>query len=298
MSDVPRTLYTWNGGWALAHQVVGSGPDLIYLPGFDASIDLAWRHPSYGQFLRRLASFSRLSLMDRRGWGGSDRFSPGTHAEIGDLVDDLLLVAAATNATRPAIFATSESAFIALEAVATHPRAFSRLILFHASPSWTQNDDLPWETTADEVAAEIRSIERAVSWDDWMQPYIREAQPSLHGDSVALSWLGAASRGLIAPGALVAELRWIFDLDLRDRLDQIPIPTLVLYRPEHTCPAQESARYLAERIPDARLVAVPGPDAFAWVGDWEAMTDEIQEFLTGIARARGRAAERGHRPVH
>ncbi len=281
MAEKPQTLFTWNGDWALAYQVVGDGPDLIYLPSFVSSLDWNWLNPSYARFLRRLASFARLTITDRRGWGCSDRLPPGESPVMEILVDDLLAVIDAANLTRPVLLATEESGFMAIEAAATHPDLFSRLILFQCSPVWTAKDDMPWEGSEGTALSTIRSIRRSTSWDDWHRVLMRDQLPSIAGDDAELAWLASASRSNVAPGAVITELEWLKDQDLRQRLAEISMPTLVLHRPAVTVWPIESARYLAERIPDARLVELPGADVYPWVGDWEAVTDQIQDFVTG-----------------
>jgi class 3 adenylate cyclase len=278
----PKTMYTWNGQWALAYQVLGEGPDLIYLPPFIGSVDHNWLSPSYARFLNRLASFSRLTIMDRRGWGASERLGPDRAPTLDALVDDILAVIGAANATRPTLFACGESGFQAIEAVASHPDLFARLVLFHCSPAWTRKDDMPWEDSDAAAESNVRSLERSVSWDDWLRVFARDQLPSLDGDEAALAWLASASRAIGAPGSVITDMRWMSTLDLRDRLDAIAVPTLVLHREGLTQGWKpESSRYLSERISNARLVTLPGSDLYPWVGDWEPLTDEIQACVTG-----------------
>jgi class 3 adenylate cyclase len=274
-------MFTWNGDWALAYQVVGEGPDLVYLPPFIGSVDQNWLFAPYARFLDRLASFSRLIVMDRRGWGVSDRLGPSRAPTLDDLVDDLFGVMDAANARRPTLFAAQESGFHALEAVASHPDRFSRLVLYQCSPSWNQKDDMPWEETAEEGEANLGSLQRSVSWDDWVRNFVRDQLPSLEGDRAALTWVADASRALGAPGGVIADMRWMSSLDLRDRLGSIRVPTLAIGREGVASWPIESVRYLADKIPDATLRVLAGADLYPWIGDWEAVTDEVQEFVTG-----------------
>jgi class 3 adenylate cyclase len=280
VNDKPQTLFTWSGDVGLAYQVLGEGPDLLYLPPLLASVDHSWLFPPYARFLRRLASFSRLIFMDRRGWGCSDRLPPGQSPDLDSQIEDLVAVTDATNANRSTLFAVEESGFVALAAAASHPDLFSRLVLFQCSPVWTRKDDMPWEESEERAVSTIRSLERSQSWDDWHRMFVRDQLPSLVGDEEALAWVASGSRSVMGPGGVLSEIRWMKDLDLRDRLGSITAPTLVLARPTSTWPI-ETSRYVAERIPNATLVEFPGEDIYPWVGDWEAITDEIQEFVTG-----------------
>jgi len=219
--------------------------------------------------------------MDRRGWGCSDRFPPGESPNLDTLAEDLLVVLDSVNALRPRVFAANESGYVALRAVTLYPERFAGLVLFDASPVWTRKDDLPWEYSEEAAAASVRSIERASSWEEWGRAWVRDELPSVADDDRMLAWIAASWNGSIAPGALVSELRWLADVDLRADLSLITVPTLVMHRQGQTTMPVETAHYLVERIPGARFVEIPGADRFAWVGDWEAVTDQIQEFVTG-----------------
>ena len=281
MNGRPTTQLVWNDGFALAYQVFGDGPDLVYLPPWASSVDWNWLSPAYARFLRRLASFARTVVMDRRGWGCSDRLSPGQAPAMEDLIEDLVAVIDATNGTRPTLFASGESGLVALAAAAARPDLFSKLVLFHCSPVGTRTDDMPWEDTEENARATVRSIERAASWDDWYRVFIRDQLPSLAGDEAATAWVVGGGRSLIGPGAAANEARWFASLDERELLARIELPTLLLGRRETTAWPIESSRFMAERLPNARLVELDGRDTFPWVGDWESVADEIQEFVTG-----------------
>ena len=131
----PDVRFTWNDGFALAYQVVGKGrDDLVYLPGYISNVDARWDVPPYARFLERLASFSRLILMDRRGVGCSDRFPPGQAATLEEQVSDVVAVMDTVGARRGAtVFAEQETAFIAMLLAATRPLLVSRLVLFCAT---------------------------------------------------------------------------------------------------------------------------------------------------------------------
>lgn len=201
----PRSIrYMRHDGWALAYQVVGEGPDLVYLPPLGSNLDWNWRHPDQARFLGRLASFSRLILMDRRGWGCSDRFSPGESPDLDTLVEDLIVILDAVNALRPAVFAANESGYVALRAAAMYPERFASLVLFDASPVWIRKDDLPWEYSEEAAAASVRSIERASSWDEWGRAWVRDELPSIASDDRTLAWVTASWNCSIALGALAS----------------------------------------------------------------------------------------------
>ena len=275
-------LYTWNKGAALAYQVVGNGAvDLMYVPGVGSNLDWNWRFPDHARYLRRLAAFSRLILIDRHGWGCSDRFAPGETPDLAALADDLVSVREAAAGKPPALMAVNESGWLAIAAAATRPATFSRLILFGCSPVGTRRDDLPWETAKERLDSSVRAVERITNMTDWIRVFIRDNQPSLVGNDEALDWLTTLFRLSAGPGAAASEVRSWSEIDLRDMLPAITMPTLVLHRTGDTYWQSESSRYLAEHIPGAHLVELPGRDGYPWLGDSAAVVDQVEEFLTG-----------------
>jgi class 3 adenylate cyclase len=277
----PETRYAWNGDVALAYQVFGAGRDLVYLPPFIGSVDSNWHFPPYAGFLRRLASFARVIVTDRRGWGVSDRPGPEATATIDVLVEDLLTIMRAVNASDPILFACQESGFQAIEALARYPDLFSRAVLWHCSPAWNRKEDMPWEEPPDLTEATIGSIGRSVSWDEWVSVLIRDQLPSLEGDLSARTWVADASRAVSGPGAVVADMRRMSTLDLRHRLGEIRVPTLMLGRDGVSAWPVESLHYMAERVHAGQVRVLSGSDVYPWVGDRDTVAEEIQEWVTG-----------------
>jgi class 3 adenylate cyclase/pimeloyl-ACP methyl ester carboxylesterase len=275
-------LYTWNKGAGLAYQVVGDGPgDLIYLPGVGSNLDWNWRYPGHARYLRKLASYCRLILTDRRGWGCSDRYPPGEVPSLETLIDDLVAVREAAAGRPPALMAVNESGWLAIAAAASRPEAFSRLVLFGCSPVGSRTEDMPWEIARDRLESSYRAVERVTNMADWVRVFIRDEQPSLIGDEQALSWLTTLFRLTAGPGAAAAEVRGWAEVDLRELLPTITVPTLVLCRPAAAYWPSESSRYLAKHIPNAELVELPGQDSYPWVGDWNAVAEQVKRFIEG-----------------
>ena len=227
----PDIRFTWNDGFAIAHQVVGDSPqDLVYLPGFASNVDLNWDIPIYARFLERLASFSRLIVIDRRGVGCSDRFSPGDAPTLEAMTDDVLAVMEATSSAQATVFAVQDMAFAALLLAASHPHRVARLVLFGASPSWMQSDDLPDEWSPEQWKSTIRAYGRISSGIDATAGYIRSAAPSLVGDEVATRAVMSLLLNTNGPAAGAGEGRLFSAVDLRHVLPSITAPTLVLRR--------------------------------------------------------------------
>ena len=281
----PDIRFTWNDGFAIAYQVVGrGGDDLVYLPGLASNVDLHWDIPIYARFLERLASFSRLIVIDRRGVGCSDRFPPGQAPPLEAVTDDVLAVMEATSSAHATIFAVQEAAFAALLLAASHPRRVARLVLFGASPSWVQSVDLPDEWSNEYWESEIRSYERISSAVDTVAGYIREAAPSLAEDEATARALTGLIFNTNGPGAGAQEARVFSQIDLRHVLPSITVPTLVLRRAGDEMISASSSRFLAEHIEGAEYAEVPGRDALPWIGDQEPILKAIEGFL-GVDRS-------------
>jgi class 3 adenylate cyclase len=285
LTVIPSVQYAKNGDFTLAYQVVGTGPkDLIYLPMETPNVVGNWFIPEHARFIERLTSFSRLVITDRRGMGCSDRLPPGQAPTLEELVDDLLVVMETANASPAVLFAASETAFIAMLAAATHPDRFERLILWSASPSWHWSEELPWEPRVDAVDANLGAIRRVTNLRSWAERFTRDYAPSWSGDEEKIAVMEALSALAGTVEAWYQDQRMFSELDLRDLLPSIRVPTLVLCRTGTKALPVESSRFIAERIPEARLVELDGADAFPWIGDADAVLDEIQEFMTGERR--------------
>jgi class 3 adenylate cyclase len=279
----PDTRYTWSGDLSIAYQVIGAGPDLLYLPQFLSNVEWNWQVPEHARFMTRLASFSRLIVMDHRGVGCSDRPRPGEAATLEDKVDDVLAVMGAATAFRSTLFGGGRSAFVTMLAAAAHPDRFDGLIVFGATPSWIRSDELPWEESEEEARQLLDVFRRSTSVQTWAATWARSFAPSLAEAQIQnLASYGAVTRG---PGGGIAEDEMLYGVDLRDLLPTIRVPTLVLHRTDDPLESVRSGRLLAEKIPGAKLVELPGRDALPWIGEAEAVLEQIELFLTGERRS-------------
>jgi class 3 adenylate cyclase len=277
--------YTWNGEFAIAYQTVGDGPiDLVYIPPWCSNLDGIWMWNHHARFLNRLASFSRLILYDPRGWGCSDRVSPGHPVELEEHVSDLIAVLDATNARQVAMFVSADFGEMGLLAAATYPKRFGSVVLFNVAAAEMGTIDEPfWGNEAD-ADAMVESVRRSKDWDEWCRPFIRDALPSHADDDEAIAWFSTMQRLTEGPGSVVSHLRKEREMDVRDRLADVSARTLIMSR--GTSPWKvEGSRYLAEHIVDSTLVTLPGEDMYPWAGRWEPIVDEIEMFLTGNLRS-------------
>ena len=174
MVGPPELRYAHNDGFALAYQVLGDGPDLIYLPGWVSNVEGNWLAPDHARFLERLSSFSRTIVVDRRGTGCSDRLPPGEAMTLEEGVEDLRMVAREAHSSRPALFGVQEGGFYALLAAATHPERFTKLILFGAAHTWRKTSETPWQWS-DEDFEDNEAAFSGPGLSEVAQTYIRYA---------------------------------------------------------------------------------------------------------------------------
>jgi class 3 adenylate cyclase len=274
--DRPQTSYAWNDGTALAYQIVGSsGPDLLLIPGSVTHLEVLWEEPRVSRFLTGLASFSRLILMDPRGLGLSDRLTE--IPTLDERVADLLSVLDAAGSERAALFGNADTGPPCIVAAVSHPERVGALILCGTYAKASRSDDYPLGWT-DEEFADFRQFVR----DDWgTTERMENIAPSMVGDQAFLRWCATLSRVGASPRAILLLGEMTRSVDVRSLLPQIAVPTLVMHRIGDRLNEVDHGRYLAERIPGARWVELPGDDFLLWAGDIDTIADEVEEFLTG-----------------
>jgi class 3 adenylate cyclase len=278
--DRPKTRYARSGQLSIAYQVVGDGPiDLVHIPGLVSHIDAAWSYPKYVQFMRHLASFARVAVYDKRGCGLSDAISePPT---IEERIDDARAVMDAAGMEHAAVFGCSEGATLAAYFAASYPARVDAAILY-GSFARLQPDppDYPWGFEDDTINLMTEGALEA--WGEGIM--LTLLGPSLASDEREREWWGGYERASMSPGALLKLSAANLNLDIRDILGSIRVPTLLLHRTGDIQPI-EGARYMAERIPNAKLIELEGDDHWPWVADPAQVCDHVEEFLTGTRHA-------------
>ena len=285
MRGTPETHYVLSGGYSVAYQVFGDGPaDVMYLSPYFSQVDVQWFVPPIRRFLEAMGRFSRVIVTDPRGVGASDRLSVARVATLEERVEDLLAVMSVTASREVVVFGSQETVFVAMLAAATHPDRFISMVLFSASASWVKSEDLPHEWSPERWEAEKQLAAQATSTRLWTRQYVRQALPSLAGDPEVTELIGVLGRATASPGTVMGEIDRYRDLDLRDLVPSIHVPGLVLHRPEEAITSTVSARWLADHLPDARYVELPGRDSLPWGDDADAVLAEVEEFVTGGRR--------------
>src|SRR5215204_4169690 len=279
--NVPETHYAKTAdGVHIAYQVVGSGPfDLVYLPSWVSHVELFWEEPLFARFLTRLASFSRLILLDRRGTGLSDRVPDDAIPPLEDRIGDLIAVLDAVHSKRVAILGASEGGAMACLFTASHPKRTSSLVLWGTYPRAIRDEDFPEGLLpASQVEADIAETERIWIKADFTPSRMTEGVSAVEEER-ATRWYERLCRMAVSPGAAVTYARMAFDFDIRALLPSIRVPTLCLVRTsDENAPA---TRYMAQHISGARFVELSGEIHHPAFGDQDTALQEIQEFLTG-----------------
>jgi class 3 adenylate cyclase/pimeloyl-ACP methyl ester carboxylesterase len=278
----PKTQYARNGDVNIAYQVVGDGPiDLAIVPGFISHVDLWWTIPETTAFIRRLASFCRLILFDKRGTGLSDPVAGLSSLE--ERMEDLHAVLDAAGSERPALLGISEGGPMSVLFAATYPERVAALALYGTFP--TANPDRMPPEQAEEGKRKLAELTALVDqhWGEGLA--IEWFAPNLAGSTTMRRQWGLFERAAASPGMVSSLLRSYREIDVTDVLPSLRVPTLVLHRTGDTAIPVEAAQMFAEGIPGARFVELEGNDHIPWFGDADALLDEIEEFLTGCRHA-------------
>ncbi len=284
MCVVPRTRYAKSGDVNIAYQVVGDGPvDLVCIPGWVSHVEYQWEDPQMRRFFSRLASFSRLILLDKRGTGMSDRVSLDRLPTLEERMDDVRVVMDAARSERAALLGVSEGGPLSILFAATYPERATALIVYGSFARWVRADDYPWAPTREQHERAFEYVEAV-----WGQPDDDDPgafAPSMKGDRAFAERTARFQRMASSPGAAVALYRMNIEVDVRAALPAISAPTLVLHRTGDRLIRIGAGRHLAERIPGAKFVELDGEDHLFFTGDSDAIVDEIEEFLTGMRGA-------------
>jgi class 3 adenylate cyclase len=278
----PDTNYARLGEDRVAYQVLGEGPpDLVLTMGAFGHVDLQWEDPGIALFLRRLASFSRLICFDRRGTGASDPLPEATPPPWEAYADEVTAVMDAAGSRRAALMATTaEAGPMALFFAATRPERTTALILGNASARYVAADDYPIGIPRKRAEALIARAE-----DSWGSgDRVADGIPSRAGDERFRRWMAKMQRSIASPRTVHTFLRALFEVDVRPLLQLVQAPTLVLHRRDFPLLPIEHGRYLAEHIPGARLVELPGSDGPLTWETPELTLGHIEQFLTGVRR--------------
>jgi class 3 adenylate cyclase len=264
----------------VAYQVLGEGPiDLVYTAGWFGHLEAQWDYPAMARFLERLASFSRLICFDRRGHGMSDPVDPD-NITLEQWMEDVRVVMDAAGSDRAALLGAGEGGPMTILYAATYPERTTALTLVNTSAAMTRGPDAPWGMPEDVKEKVSNGVQRSY-WDDDSAEYVLGPVVS---DSREVAQLRRLFRYATSPGLAHRLIRASLNHDVRHVLPIIGVPTLVVHRAENRMRRVAGGRDLAEKIPGAKYVELPGVDEHPWTGNQDEILDEIEEFLTGVRR--------------
>jgi class 3 adenylate cyclase len=274
----PETKYAPNDGVHLAYQVFGEGDlDLVLVNGYLGHVELVWEDEPAARFLEGLASFARVINFDRRGSGLSDPVAEAPTLE--QRMDDVRAVMDAAGSERAALMGISEGVSMCILFAATHPDRTQALVAYGGMARATAADDYPW---ANPAPALVESTTELVGphWGEGAS--IEFAAPSQAHNPDTRAFFARLERSTASPGMLRSLVEMFLDIDVRDVVPAVHVPVLVLHRRHDRLVNVGNGRWLAEHLPDARLVELPGEDHTPWYQDADITIGEIEEFLTGV----------------
>ena len=277
MADVPETRYAWEGEFHIAYQVLGDGPDLLFVPNGTFPVDLLWDEPALAGPLRRLASFSRLILTDILGAGSSAYVPPGGNPPLQYWSDGLLAVLDEVGSQGASIFAMQGMTLPVMLLAATHPERVRSLALWSPFARFLRAADHEFGAPESLLPRYVDHFADAIGTGALMDVLA----PSWSDDAAKRRWWARSERLSGGPGLTAALELWM-RLDVRHALEGIQAPTLLMRRRGDRDMPREHVLDLAKRIPDARLVEFDGDDGVWFAGDADSVLDEIESFVTGV----------------
>jgi class 3 adenylate cyclase len=272
----PVARYAKSGDLSIAYLVEGDRPlDLVWIPPWISQVEYLWSEESLARVMERLTTFARVITFDRRGSGLSDPLSGAPTLE--EQMDDVIAVMDAAGSERAAIAGTLEGGPMATLFAATYPDRVSALVLYatFARATWAPGYEFAW-------SAEERKSHMDYLVEHWGEGLVAASvAPSLMADRDFMEWAGRLERLAASPSTIGRIFDLIGEFDVREVLPSIRVPTLVLHRRDDTFIKIEHSRYMAERIPGAKMVELEGGDNMYSIGDSEGLIGEVEEFLTG-----------------
>jgi pimeloyl-ACP methyl ester carboxylesterase/DNA-binding CsgD family transcriptional regulator len=268
----PETRYARSGDVHIAYQVVGDGPfDIVFVQGFISNLEVHWEDPGLSHLFNRLGSISRFIVFDKRGSGLSDRVNDMPDLET--RMDDVRAVMDAAGSREAALIGASEGGPMSILFAATYPQRTRALILYGAYAHFYS-----WVLSPQQVEQFVASAEE--NWGTGTS--LKSFAPNMVNNERFRNWWARFERLGTSPAGAIALARMNGQIDVRDVLSTVRVPTLVIHRDHDPRVKVAGGRYLAAHIPGAKYVEIPGTDHPIWVGDTDRVVDEIEEFLTGV----------------
>jgi class 3 adenylate cyclase len=274
----PETRYARSGDVHIAYQVFGEGEfDLVLVNGYVTHVEMAWEQETSAKALEALASFARVITFDRRGSGLSDPVPEAPDLET--RMDDVRAVMEAAGSERAVLMGISEGVSMSILFAATYPDRVQALVSWGGMARSTYADDYPW---ANPVEALVESGLELIA-PHWGEGAVLDVvAPSQAHNPAARTFFGRMERATTSPGMLTSLVQMFLEIDVRDVVPTVHVPTLVLHRTRDRLVDVRNGRWLAEHLPNAKLVELDGDDHYPWAEGRSEIIGEIQEFLTGV----------------
>ena len=265
--------YAKSGDVHIAYRVFGDGPrDIVLIPGTLSHVELSWEFPPWEHLLKRLTAFARVIVFDKRGQGLSDRVAEQT---LEERTGDVRAVMDAAGSKQATIYGWSEGGQMCLMFAATYPERTSALVLYGTSASMK---NVPWARPPELVEQFFAAVE--THWGEGILLPLNA--PSRRKDQSLVQLFGRLERASASPSSILALFRANIDIDVRHLLPSVRVPTLILHRVGDAMVPVAAGRVLAEHIPAARYLEIPGDDHLVTDNETQdVIADEIEEFMTG-----------------
>ncbi len=271
----PAVRYAESDDVSIAYMTLGEGPDVVMIPGFGSHLERAWELPQLAHFYNRIASFSRLTLLDKRGTGLSDRVSPDALPGIEQRMEDLLSVMDQAGIDSGSLVGHSDGGPLATLFAASYPSRVERLVLINTYAKRISSPDYPHA-----IAPEFYEGFKTMIREEFGGPVGADLLAP-GADSSFQEWWAGTLRASMSPAAARAMTAMNTDIDVRHALSAIHAPTLVIHRTDDSANPIDGARDIAAQIEGATILELPGADHFPWMGDAEPVLTAIEEFVTG-----------------
>jgi class 3 adenylate cyclase len=268
-----QTKYAKSGDVHIAYRVFGDGPrDIVLIPGTLSHVELSWEFPPWEHLLKRLTAFARVIVFDKRGQGLSDRVAEQT---LEERTGDVRAVMDAAGSKQATIYGWSEGGQMCLMFAATYPERTSALVLYGTSAS---NRNVPWARPPELVERWLAAVE--TRWGEGILLPLNA--PSRRKDQSMIQFFGRLERASASPSSIIVLLRANTEIDARHLLPSVRVPTLIMHRVGDLMVPVAAGRYLAEHIPGAKYLEIPGDDHLVTDNETQdVIADAIEEFMTG-----------------
>jgi class 3 adenylate cyclase/predicted alpha/beta hydrolase len=274
----PRTLYAKSGDVHLAYQAIGEGKrDIVLVLDWASHLEAVWEQPFVQEFITSLNGYARVLWFDMRGVGLSDRVVEDAVAPE-DWMEDVRAVMDSAGSKEATLVAHGHGAQMALMSAATHPDRVASLVLINGFARFSRADDYPGGIPPAAADTLLEGIVQ--TWGTGVTAaYLG---PSVASDPGVQEWYGRVERFAATPGTALAKMRAILSLDVRRVLSLVRAPTLVVQNRDDAFVRAAHGRYLAEHLPNARLLERDSADH--WPLPDPDLLGAIEEFVTGSRR--------------